>query len=232
MREAYRFKSFDFEQGEMLLIDKPLNWTSFDVVAKIRTTTRCSKVGHAGTLDPLATGLLILCTGKLTKQIDKIQNADKEYVAHIRLGATTPSYDAEFEPTPVADPSHINTKELEAAMQKFVGFIQQRPPAYSAVKVEGKRAYDQARKGHEVELKPRSVRVDEFSILSFHNPDVVALVRCQKGTYIRSLAHDLGQRLAVGAYLTGLRRTQIGAHRIEEAWQLDALLQKLAEEKQ
>jgi tRNA pseudouridine55 synthase len=232
MRTPFKFKSFDFEAGEVLLIDKPLGWTSFDVVAKIRSATRCSKVGHAGTLDPLATGLLILCTGKLTKQIDKIQNQDKEYVANIRLGATTPSYDAEFEPTPVADPSKINIKEMEAAMHKFVGVIQQRPPAYSAVKVDGQRAYHKARQGAEVELKPRSVRIDEFSILSFQNPDLKALVQCQKGTYIRSLAHDLGQRLGVGAYLTGLRRTQIGANRIEEAWQMEALLQRLAAEKQ
>lgn len=202
----------------VLLIDKPSGWTSFDVVAKIRNTLKVKKVGHAGTLDPLATGLLILCTGRKTKEISEIQNADKEYLVEFQLGATTPSYDAEFEPENHVDASHLTIEMLAQAMRLFTGEIDQRPPNFSAVKVKGKRAYELARRGVEMELQPKKVKILEFTLLEFLPGALVhARVRCSKGTYIRSLVHDLGQRLGVGAYMTNLRRTAIGNYRIEQA---------------
>jgi tRNA pseudouridine55 synthase len=218
----------NFQEGLTLLIDKPLKWTSFDVVAKIRNTSRCKKIGHAGTLDPLATGLLIICTGKKTKSIQEIQDADKTYRLHFRLGATTPSYDAEFPPENIQDTSHLTVEKVEQAMQQFVGIIDQVPPAFSAIQVQGKRAYDLARKGKPVELKARQIQIHSFQLLEYNSAeDVVAEVHCQKGTYIRSLVHDLGQVLGTGAYLTMLERTAIGTHHLVDAWNLEELVAEI-----
>lgn len=212
------FTLSDLMDGQVLLIDKPLTWTSFDVVAKIRNTTRCKKIGHAGTLDPLATGLLILCTGKKTKEIQAIQDAPKTYTLTFSLGGTTPSYDAEFPPENRVDASHISKEEIEQAISQFTGIIDQMPPAFSALKTGGKRAYTLARAGKEVVLQSRKVEIFSFRLISFGSTEKIeAEVHCQKGTYIRSLVHDLGQHLGVGAWLTGLRRTQIGSYSVEDA---------------
>ncbi|WP_266205296.1 tRNA pseudouridine(55) synthase TruB [Pontibacter kalidii] len=215
---------YDFAAGEILLINKPLDWTSFDVVKKVRNTIRVKKVGHAGTLDPLATGLLILCTGKFTKRIDEIQGQEKEYTGIIRLGETTPSYDRETEVTETRDISHLTEESIKQAAQSFVGAIEQVPPIYSAVQVDGKRAYDLARKGKEVELKPRSVTINAFDITSINGPEVEFRVVCSKGTYIRSLAHDLGQKLGVGGHLSKLERTRIGEYKLEDALTIDDII--------
>lgn len=215
---------YDFAAGEILLINKPLDWTSFDVVKKVRNTIRVKKVGHAGTLDPLATGLLILCTGKFTKRIDEIQGQEKEYTGVIRLGETTPSYDRETEVTETRDISHLTEENIKAAAQTFVGTIEQIPPIYSAVQIDGKRAYDLARKGKEVELKSRTVTIKAFDIISINGPEVEFKVVCSKGTYIRSLAHDLGQQLGVGAHLSKLERTRIGEYKLEDALTIDDII--------
>lgn len=218
----------NFQEGLTLLINKPLRWTSFDVVAKIRNTSRCKKIGHAGTLDPLATGLLIICTGKKTKTIQQIQDADKTYRLSFCLGATTPSYDAEFPPENIQDTSAITQELVEKAMQEFVGIIDQVPPQFSAIKTDGKRAYESARKGKTVELKSRQIQIHSFTLLAYISPqEVIAEVHCQKGTYIRSLVHDLGQRLQVGAYLTALERTQIGEYLLSDAWNLEELITEI-----
>lgn len=208
---------YDFAAGEILLINKPLDWTSFDVVKKVRNTIRVKKVGHAGTLDPLASGLLILCTGKFTKRIDEIQGQEKEYTGSIRLGEVTPSYDRETEVTETCDISHLTEEEVKAAAQTFVGTIEQVPPIYSAVMVDGKRAYDLARKGKSAELKPRVITIKAFDITSIEGPEIYFKVICTKGTYIRSLAHDLGQKLGCGAHLSSLVRTRIGEYKLEDA---------------
>jgi tRNA pseudouridine55 synthase len=213
-------------EGRVLLIDKPLTWTSFDVVAKIRNTTRCKKIGHAGTLDPLATGLLILCTGKKTKGIQEIQDAPKTYILTFSLGGTTPSYDAEFPPENRVDAGHISQSDIEQAMLYFTGVLDQMPPVYSALKTGGKRAYALARAGKEVVLQSRKVEIFSFRLISFQGTDQIeAEVHCQKGTYIRSLVHDLGQHLGVGAWLTGLRRTRIGNYSVEDALSPEVWLQ-------
>jgi tRNA pseudouridine55 synthase len=222
----------DFQEGLTLLIDKPLNWTSFDVVAKIRNTSRCKKIGHAGTLDPLATGLLIVCTGKKTKSIQAIQDADKTYTLSFCLGATTPSYDAEFPPENIKDAGHITREILEKAMQAFIGQIKQIPPAFSAIKKDGKKAYELARKGKPVELTARQIQIHQFKILNFHSPQhIEAEVHCQKGTYIRSLVHDLGQAVGTGAYLTKLKRTQIGDFSVQNAWNLESLVTEVMKQR-
>ncbi|RMG19525.1 MAG: tRNA pseudouridine(55) synthase TruB [Bacteroidetes bacterium] len=211
----------DFQAGQTLLFNKPKGWTSFDVVKKVRGLIRIKKVGHAGTLDPLATGLLILCTGKHTKQINQIQELEKEYEVVFKLGATTASYDAEFPEEHIRDASHISREQLEAGMREFAGEIEQVPPVFSAVKVDGQRAYKAARKGKSVQLRPRRVQVYAFELLDYPSPaEAQALVRCSKGTYIRSLVHDLGQRLGVGAYIRELRRSRIGHYRLEDAWEI------------
>ncbi|WP_299757598.1 tRNA pseudouridine(55) synthase TruB [uncultured Pontibacter sp.] len=215
---------YDFAAGEILLINKPLDWTSFDVVKKVRNTIRVKKVGHAGTLDPLATGLLILCTGKFTKRIDEIQGQEKEYTGVIRLGETTPSYDRETEVTETRDIGHLTEENIKAAARTFVGTIEQIPPIYSAVQIDGKRAYDLARKGKEVELKSRTVTIQAFDIISINGPEVEFRVVCSKGTYIRSLAHDLGQQLGVGAHLSKLERTRIGVYKLEDALTIDDII--------
>ncbi|MFD1186084.1 tRNA pseudouridine(55) synthase TruB [Pontibacter rugosus] len=215
---------YDFAAGEILLLNKPLDWTSFDVVKKVRNTIRVKKVGHAGTLDPLATGLLILCTGKFTKRIDEIQGQEKEYTGIIRLGEITPSYDRETEVTETHDTSHLTEADIKAAAQTFVGTIEQIPPIYSAVQVDGKRAYDLARKGKAVDLKPRTITIQAFDITSINGPELEFRVVCSKGTYIRSLAHDLGQQLGVGGHLSKLERTRIGAYKLEDALTIDDII--------
>ncbi|GAB3200568.1 tRNA pseudouridine55 synthase [Pontibacter aydingkolensis] len=208
---------YDFAAGEILLINKPLDWTSFDVVKKVRNTIRVKKVGHAGTLDPLASGLLILCTGKFTKRIDEIQAQEKEYTGTIRLGEITPSYDRETEVTETCDISHLTADEIKAEAQSFVGTIEQIPPIYSAVMVDGKRAYDLARKGKSAELKPRTITIKAFDVTAIEGAEIHFRVVCTKGTYIRSLAHDLGQKLGCGAHLSSLVRTRIGEYKLEDA---------------
>ena len=210
-------------------MDKPLEWTSFDVVNKVRNLIgRKTKVGHAGTLDPLATGLLILCTGKKTKQIEAIQAGEKEYLATVRFGATTASYDAEEPEENPIDATHLSAAAVEDALSLFTGELQQRPPAFSAVKVKGKRAYALARQGQAPEVPPRTVHIHALELVSFASPrQVVLRVVCGKGTYIRSLAHDLGQHLGVGAYLGALRRTRIGTHLVEDALTPEAFAERL-----
>ena len=222
-------KEFDFPKGEVLLVDKPLHWTSFQVVKKIRYAVtkkapKKTKVGHAGTLDPLATGLLIICTGKMTKQIDQYQAQEKEYTGTILLGKTTPSYDGETEVDKEYDISHINEKLIHDTTQPFLGEIEQFPPIFSAIKVDGKRSYDLARKGKEVEIKSRKITIKKFEITKIEMPTVHFRVVCSKGTYIRSLANDFGQVLGAGAYLTSLIRTRIGDFKLSDAHNLDDLV--------
>ncbi|MBF9254955.1 tRNA pseudouridine(55) synthase TruB [Pontibacter sp. 172403-2] len=217
--------AYDFAAGEILLINKPLDWTSFDVVKKVRNIIREKKVGHAGTLDPLATGLLILCTGKYTKRIDEIQGQEKEYTGTIILGKTTPSYDRETTITETRDISHITPEAIKAAADSFVGTIEQIPPIYSAVMVDGKRAYDLARKGKAAELKPRTITIKAFDITAIEGEVITFRVVCSKGTYIRSLAHDLGERLGCGAFLGSLERTRIGAYTLADALTIEDVQQ-------
>lgn len=207
----------EFLSGQVILVDKPLEWTSFQVVNKIRWLIKKQfglkkiKVGHAGTLDPLASGLLILCAGKFTKRIDEFQAQDKEYTGTITLGGTTPSYDAETEVDQTFSTEHINEELLNETVKKFIGVLQQQPPVFSALKKDGKRLYEYARKGEAVEIPTREIRIEEFEITRFELPEVDFRVVCGKGTYIRSLAHDLGKAMESGGYLTALRRTKIGA---------------------
>jgi tRNA pseudouridine55 synthase len=209
---------FDFEAGEVLLLDKPLTWTSFDVVRKVKNTLRPRKIGHAGTLDPLATGLLILCTGKKTKEIDQIQAQEKEYEGTFRLGQTTPSFDLET-PVDAEQPyAHLTEADIRAAVATFLGKIEQIPPVFSAVKVDGKRAYELARKGQEAEIKPKTIEIKAFELTRIALPDLDFRIVCSKGTYIRSLARDLGVALGCGAHLTRLVRTRIGEYRLADAW--------------
>ena len=212
----------NFSQGRVLLIDKPLRWTSFDVVRKIRNTIRIKKVGHAGTLDPLATGLLIVCTGRFTKKINEYMAQEKEYTGTITLGAVTPTYDLESEPENFRPFEQIRLEQIMSAAQKFTGPILQVPPAHSAIKVDGKRVYELARKGKEVKLEPRPVTIYQFEITAKEDSLLHFRVVCSTGTYIRSLAHDLGQELGCGAYLSSLCRTRIGDYRLEDASSMDA----------
>ncbi|MCZ6520819.1 MAG: tRNA pseudouridine(55) synthase TruB, partial [Bacteroidetes bacterium] len=203
-------KTYNFEKGEVLLIDKPLNWTSFDVVKNIRNALGIRKIGHAGTLDPLATGLLILCTGKKTKEVNSFQEMEKEYEGKMVIGKTTPSVDLETAIDHEYDISHIREEEIYRVVNDFIGFIDQVPPVYSAIKVNGERVYKKARKGQSVELSPRKVNVLHFEITEVKLPELCFKVRCSKGTYIRSLVRDYGEKLGVGAYMSQLRRTAIG----------------------
>ncbi|WP_373735545.1 tRNA pseudouridine(55) synthase TruB [Bacteroides heparinolyticus] len=212
----------DFKEGEVLYFNKPLGWTSFKVVGHARyhicrrMKVKKLKVGHAGTLDPLATGVMIVCTGKATKRIEEFQYHTKEYVATIQLGATTPSYDLEHEIDARYPTEHITRRLVEEALKKFIGEIEQVPPAFSACMVNGKRAYDLARKGKEVELKPKLLVIDEIELLECNLPEIKVRVVCSKGTYIRALARDIGQALESGAHLTALQRTRVGDVHIEE----------------
>ncbi|MBW2937010.1 tRNA pseudouridine(55) synthase TruB [Aureisphaera sp. CAU 1614] len=213
----------DYKEGQVLLIDKPLQWTSFQVVNKVRWLLRKEfqlkklKVGHAGTLDPLATGLLILCTGKFTKKIDSYQAQEKEYTGTITLGATTPSYDLETEIDQTFDISKITDAQIREATQQFIGEIEQQPPVFSALKKDGKRLYEFARAGEDVEVPKRKITISAFEITTIEMPNVSFRVVCSKGTYIRSLAHDFGKALHNGAHLSALRRTKIGGFSVEDA---------------
>ena len=221
------------ETGDVLLLDKPLGWTSFDVVKKLRAAGKFKKIGHAGTLDPLATGLLVCCTGPKTKTIDSIQGAEKEYVATFTLGATTASFDLESEVIPTEPtPTPPSQEAIEAALAGFLGEQDQVPPTFSAVMVNGKRAYTLARKGAEVELSAKRITLYEFELLSYSYPELSARIVCSKGTYIRALARDLGAVLGTGAYLSALRRTRIGAYSVQESWPVAKLAQLLRVDRQ
>lgn len=225
---------FSFAEGQMLLIDKPLTWTSFDVVGKIRNSIKPLKikVGHAGTLDPLATGLLIVCTGKFTKKIDSYQAEDKEYTGTITLGATTPSYDLETEVDETFPIAHISEQMIYDAAKSFEGELDQYPPAHSAIKINGERIYEKARRGETVELKTRRVIINSFAVEKIEMPVIHFRVSCSKGTYIRSLAYDFGKVLQSGAHLSGLRRTKSGDYQVENAWNLEELIQKIKAHKE
>lgn len=212
------------EEGRFLLIHKPIEWTSFDVVNKLRHILKTKKIGHAGTLDPLATGLLILCTGRMTKRIDEFQGLEKEYQGKFVIGQTTASYDLETEPTSAQDISQVTEEQIRKTALSFIGRIQQVPPIHSAIKVKGKRAYTLARTGKDVTLKPREVEIKEFEITRIDNPVVGFRIVCSKGTYIRSVANDFGEILGVGAYLSELCRTRIGEYKLENARSLDQII--------
>lgn len=220
-------------EGEILYIDKPLHWTSFDAVKRVRGTlsrrlnVRRLKVGHAGTLDPLATGVMIVCTGKATKRIDELQAGVKEYIATIALGATTPSFDLETEIDATYPTGHITRELVEDVLLQFTGEIQQVPPAFSACKIDGKRAYKMARKGHEVELKPKLLVIDEIELLEYSQTSIKIRVVCSKGTYIRALARDIGAALNSGGHLTALRRTRVGNVSIDQCMKVDEAIEML-----
>lgn len=226
---------FDFIQGEILVINKPLDWTSFDLVNKVRNMLcrlmkiKKLKLGHAGTLDPKATGVMVLCSGKLTKQIDEIQADEKEYVALLKVGATTPSFDLETEEDEQFKTAHITRETVENILPLFVGAIEQIPPAYSAIKVNGKRAYKLARKGEEIELKSKMLVIKEIELLRFDMPEIELRIVCSKGTYIRALARDIGKALNSGAYLIGLKRTRIGEYTIGNSVELSELADLLSD---
>ncbi|MFD0964504.1 tRNA pseudouridine(55) synthase TruB [Pseudofulvibacter geojedonensis] len=214
----------DFKSGQILLVDKPLEWSSFQAVSKIRWVIRKAfnlkkiKVGHAGTLDPLATGLLVICTGKFTKRLSEFQGQVKEYTGEITLGTTTPSYDLETEVDKQFPTNHITKELIEEALPNFIGEIEQYPPVFSALKKDGKRLYEYARKNEEVEIKSRQIKIDEFEITKIDLPKLEFRVVCSKGTYIRSLAHDFGKALNSGAHLSALRRTKIGDFSVDNAF--------------
>ena len=223
----------DFEAGEILYVKKPLHWTSFDVVNRVRRVLcrqldkKKLKVGHAGTLDPLASGVIILCTGKATKQIESLQYGIKEYVATLELGATTPSFDLEHPIDARYPTGHITRALVDEKLGTFLGEIWQVPPIYSAVKVDGKRAFDYARKGEEVELKAKLLVIDEIEVLKFELPILQIRVLCSKGTYIRALARDIGLALNSGAHLTALERTRVGNVTLKECWDIEPLLEQI-----
>ena len=224
---------FDPLKGEIIYIDKPLHWTSFDAVKRIRGTltrrlkVKKLKVGHAGTLDPLATGVMIICTGKATKRIDELQAGVKEYIATIALGATTPSFDLETEIDATYPTDHITKELVEETLTRFTGEIEQVPPAFSACKVDGKRAYKMARKGQEVELKAKLLVIDEIELLEYSPTSIVVRVVCSKGTYIRALARDIGQALNSGGHLTALRRTRVGNISIDQCMAVEQAIDML-----
>ena len=224
---------FYVEEGTVFLIDKPIDWTSFDTVNFIRALfnrfygIRKLKVGHAGTLDPLATGLLILCTGPMTKQIEDFQAQVKTYTGTMILGQTTPTFDLESEPDAFFPTEGITAEQIDAARLQFIGDLKQHPPKYSAIKIKGKRAFDYARSDEEIELKARDIHIDDFKVSTDRFPELDFEVTCSKGTYIRSLAHDFGKALNNGACLKTLRRTRIGDFKVEDAWQLEALKQEI-----
>ena len=219
----------NFQEGEILYFDKPLGWTSFDLVAKVRykisrfLNVKKIKVGHAGTLDPLATGVMIICTGKATRQIESFQYQTKEYIATLKLGETTPSFDLETSIDQTFETKHITKELVEKTLQKFVGSIEQIPPAFSACKINGERAYELARKGEDVELKSKLLVIDDIELLSFNMPEIKIRIVCSKGTYIRALARDVGEALNSGAHLTGLIRTRIGNITLDKCLKIDEI---------
>ena len=228
-----RTPPFDLADGCLFLVDKPQGWTSFDVVNKLRYRIRKAlgvkkyKVGHAGTLDPMATGLLNICVGRWTKRLSELEGLDKSYTGTIRLGASTPSYDAETEIDAQYPTEHLTLESLREAARQFTGAIEQVPPMYSALKVDGQPLYKRARRGEVIEIKARPVTLHQFELHDFTGDSVDFEIRCSKGTYIRSLAHDLGQAVGSGGYLTALRRTSVGPYLIDDAWELDALLEAI-----
>lgn len=223
----------DFLTGEVLYIDKPLRWSSFDAVKRIRGTLlrrlglRKMKVGHAGTLDPLATGVMVVCTGKATKRIDELQAGVKEYVATIGLGASTPSFDLETEIDAHYPTEHITRELVEKTLQQFTGAIEQVPPAFSACKIDGRRAYKMARKGHEVKLKAKLLVIDEIELLEYNQDSITLRIVCSKGTYIRALARDIGAALGSGGHLTALRRTRVGDVTIDRCMSVEEAVKLL-----
>lgn len=227
----------NFIEGAVLLFNKPLRWTSFDVVKKVRNSLRSHlgvkkiKVGHAGTLDPLATGLLVVCTGKFTKRIEGFQGQEKEYTGTFTLGATTPSYDLETEIDQTFPTAHITEEKIQEACKPFIGTIAQFPPVFSALKKDGERLYEKARRGEEVKVKARQVNISAFEITRIELPEVDFRVVCSKGTYIRSLAYDFGKALESGAHLSKLCRTRIGDFRLEQAVEIEAFIDELATKK-
>jgi tRNA pseudouridine55 synthase len=221
-----------FFEDAILCVDKPITWTSFDAVKYIRRAIRGIKIGHAGTLDPLASGVLLLCTGKKTKQIDNLHALSKTYTGEIDFHFSTPSYDLETQPDANFEVDHLTLEEVQTEAEQFVGSILQLPPAHSAIKVDGERLYVAAREGLEVKLRPRAVEVESFSILSLENGIATFEVVCGKGTYIRSLAHDLGKAVGGGATLISLIRSAVGPYSVKEAWSLEALMSAIYEAKQ
>lgn len=225
----------DFITGELLYVDKPLGWTSFDVVKRVRGILlrrlgrKKFKVGHAGTLDPLATGVMILCTGKATKRIDELQTGVKEYVATIALGATTPSFDLETKIDATYPTEHITRELVESTLERFRGEIKQVPPSFSACKIDGQRAYKRARRGEEVELKAKILVIDEIELLEYNQTSITLRIVCSKGTYIRALARDIGAALGSGGHLTALRRTRVGDAGIEDCLSVDRITELLRE---
>lgn len=223
-------------EGEIFYVDKPLRWTSFDVVKRIRgvlnrrTGIKKLKVGHAGTLDPLATGVMTVVTGRATKRIEELQAHTKEYVADIRLGATTPSFDLETEVDAEYPWEHIGREQVEAVLQRFLGTIKQVPPAFSACKIDGKRAYKMARKGKEVNIKAKELVIDDIELVAMQLPVITVRVVCSKGTYIRALARDIGEALGSGAHLVGLRRTRVGDVGVDDCEQVSQLIERLEKE--
>lgn len=232
MNEQHDLRGLNFEEGYIAVVDKPLQWTSADVVRKIKFTLRKLgyrkiKVGHAGTLDPLATGILVVCIGRATKLVDALQAEEKEYVADVMLGATTPSFDLEHPVDRTYPWEHIDREAVVEALRSLTGERLQTPPLYSAKKIDGTRAYELARAGEEVEMKRASVNIYELELVEYALPRIRIRVRCSKGTYIRSLAQEIGEALRSGAHLTSLRRTRSGGFTLERAWQLDELLENL-----
>lgn len=231
--EAQSIANDDFKTGSLLLVDKPMEWTSFDVVNKLRSSIKHKlgikkiKVGHAGTLDPMATGLLIICTGKWTKRLSDYQGMPKAYTGTMQLGATTPSYDAETDVDTRYPTDQITPELMEQTRHQFIGDIEQVPPIFSAIKVDGQPLYKKARKGETVVIKSRPVQIYQFELTKIHLPYVDFAVRCSKGTYIRSLVHDFGKAMKSGAYLTKLRRTMIGEYDVENAWNLEQLVEAI-----
>jgi len=223
----------DFQTGAFILLNKPYKWTSFDLVNKVKFKIKHKydfkkiKVGHAGTLDPLATGLMIVCTGKYTKRIDTYQAQVKEYIATLKLGSTTPSFDLETEIDETYPTEHITKDLIDQTLKGFLGEIKQRPPAYSAIKIDGKRAYEYARKGQDVEIKEKILVIDEIDVLSFEDDVLKIRVVCSKGTYIRALARDIGQKLNSGAHLIGLERTRIGEFKTDQALEIEDFISYL-----
>ena len=220
-----------YNNGQTFLVDKDLDWTSYDVVKKIKNIIKCKKVGHAGTLDPLATGLLIICTGKNTKKINGIQNQDKVYTGEFILGKSTPSHDLETEFNSQKEFKNITSDKIEEVSKRFVGEQLQRPPKFSAVKVNGKRAYEYARDNEEVKIKEKYINIYEFRITEYNLPNISFKISCTKGTYIRSIARDFGEKLGCGAVLSKLRRTEIGNYNVEDAFKVNDLADKLKKEK-
>lgn len=227
INEVKQWLSIAKDEGATILIDKEKGWTSFDVVAKLRRLLDIKKIGHAGTLDPLATGLLIVCCGRATKQIEQFQDLEKEYIAEIKFGATTKTDDAEADEENIKDITYLTPELIVKKAQKFIGEISQIPPLYSAKKIDGKRLYDIARKNKNVELKPNIVKIFSLDFLNFSLPIVKLKVVCSKGTYIRALARDLGAELGCGGYLWSLRRTRIGQYKVENALKIHELVNKL-----